>query len=271
MTTSRSLKDIKRVLVALDATRQCHEALEAAARLAARREAELIGLFVEDRELLEAAALPVTRLIRSHDLAEEALDAAKMQQGLRAWAAQARATFASVAQRWQVKSSFRVTRGGVTEELIAEARGCDLLALPSLGGALQRQDPGAVVRMIAEQAACTVMLMRAQGRPQDAVLAVYEGAEAALRLAQELAQTDGAPLEVLAVGSDAAAAEAALEGQGPAVTVRRLEAATAEDLRARLAESPAGTLVIERHGALGAELDPGELLKGPASAIYVIG
>ena len=53
----------RRILVALEAGESAPALLEAAANLAAGLHAELVGLFVEDRELLDAADLPVTRSI----------------------------------------------------------------------------------------------------------------------------------------------------------------------------------------------------------------
>ena len=55
---------IRRILVALDASRHSLAALEAAAELAARLKAELVGLFVEDIDLLRLAGLPFAREIR---------------------------------------------------------------------------------------------------------------------------------------------------------------------------------------------------------------
>ena len=54
---------IDRVMVALDSTKQSQAALKAAAELAARLNVELIGLFVEDINLLQLASLPFAREI----------------------------------------------------------------------------------------------------------------------------------------------------------------------------------------------------------------
>ena len=51
----------RRVVVALDASQASRRVLGAAAAVAAREGAELIGLFVEDTNLLHMGALPFTR------------------------------------------------------------------------------------------------------------------------------------------------------------------------------------------------------------------
>ena len=62
-----STSDVRRILVALDASPHSHAALEEAAALAKPLQAELAGVFVLDAELLRLSALPVareTRLVR---------------------------------------------------------------------------------------------------------------------------------------------------------------------------------------------------------------
>ena len=136
MTTSETAAGPRRVIIALDPEAQCSSALDAAARIAAQRGAELVGLFVEDSALIEAAALPMARNIRQSDSAEELVDVPRMQRGLRVWAARAEAMLKSAAGRWRVQSSFRVARGEVAERLLAEATGCELLALGTTEGSM---------------------------------------------------------------------------------------------------------------------------------------
>jgi len=52
---------IRRVIVGLEPASRNAAKLEAAARLAARMEAELVGLFVENIDLLHFAGLPFAR------------------------------------------------------------------------------------------------------------------------------------------------------------------------------------------------------------------
>ena len=55
---------IRRILVALDASRHSLAALEAASELAEALKAELVGIFVEDVNLLYLAGLPFAREVR---------------------------------------------------------------------------------------------------------------------------------------------------------------------------------------------------------------
>lgn len=270
--TTLATRQRRRVLVALDPAAQCRAALETAARLAAVREAELVGLFVEESDLLLAAALPVAQVIRETDFMLDALDPGKMQQGLRAWAAQARAVLDTAASRWHVQASFRVARGSVTEALLAEAGGYDLIALGTVSRASQRRRFGGTARLMARNAPCAVLLMRGSQEPGQPVVVVYEGAEQALGLGHELAGLNGHPLSVLAPDEELAeAARSWLAKRGGDARVEVLTPSEAGPLVERLGQAAAGIVVLERRGKLGGEIDVEAVLAGPASSVVLVG
>lgn len=62
-TSNGTSPTVERIIVLLDSSRAARAALAAAAELAARREARLLGLFVEDTDLLRSASLPFGREI----------------------------------------------------------------------------------------------------------------------------------------------------------------------------------------------------------------
>ena len=149
-----------RILVALDASEESQKALEATARLAADLEAELVGLFVEESELIEAAALPMTRLILRHGQSQTALDPALMRRALKITSSRARSALAATAERWQVKWSFRVAQGALGDEMLSQVRSHDLLALGRPRRARQGARPAEVLRRVTAEAACSVLLLR---------------------------------------------------------------------------------------------------------------
>ncbi len=268
----------RRVIIALDPEAQCLSALEAAARLAAQRGAELVGLFVEDSALIDAAALPMTRNIRRSDSAEEAVDARRMQQGLRVWAARAEAMLKTVAGRWRVQSSFRVARGDVAERLLAEAGDCELLALGTVGRRSAGTRLGGTARRIAQGAKCSVMVMRCEGLRHRPVIVLYEGAARSLAMGAELADMHGCPLEVLAVGADAATASAAaaqaaawLGEHDVAATVHGHAGHDAQAIYALLSDRSPNAIIVDRQGALGRLIDIVEALERPTASVLVVG
>lgn len=112
-----------RILVEVEAGTPALE-LEAAAALAGRIGAELTGLFVEDATLLRFAALPFAREIGFASAARRSTGVDAMERSLQALAGEARRVFAGVAERQDVRWSFRVERGVSPEALLAAAAAC---------------------------------------------------------------------------------------------------------------------------------------------------
>ncbi|HXZ51241.1 MAG TPA: universal stress protein [Burkholderiales bacterium] len=124
---------LKRVVVGIDPRPQDRVALEAAAQLAGRLQAELVGLFVEDIDLLRLAALPFAREIGFPSATARALDIEAMERSLRALADDIQRTMAAIAARAPVPWSFRVTRGALMRELRAAAAPGDIVVTGALG------------------------------------------------------------------------------------------------------------------------------------------
>ncbi len=112
----------RRIVVGLGAATRRHE-LEAAASLAGRIDAELVGLFVEDAELLRFAALPFAHEICLVSAQRRRLEVPALERAMRAHAADAERALAGTAERMAQQWSFRVARGVVAVELISAAVG----------------------------------------------------------------------------------------------------------------------------------------------------
>jgi hypothetical protein len=247
----------RRILVALEAGESAPALLEAAASLAAGLHAELVGLFVEDSEMLGAADLPVTRSIPSHAEAHAPLDARLMRRALRIWEAKAGGALAEAAEHRRVKWSFRVIRGTMEEQVLAQVRKQDLLAIGTPGKAVRRARLAVASRAVAEQAPCSVLLMQAAGSVDRPVAVVYDGSERALAAGEQLARIHGRPLVVLAA-ADSEEAAAALENEacawldrhGGAARVRARAVESAEEICAALESRHPGVLVLDPAGVL---------------------
>jgi hypothetical protein len=123
---------LRRIVVGLDAGPRDRTTLEAAARLAERMQAELVGLFVEDIDLLHLAGLPFAREVGYPSAALRELDVAAMERALRATAQEVRRTLAAIAGRTPLSWSFRVARGAVPTELRAAAAEGDIVVTCAL-------------------------------------------------------------------------------------------------------------------------------------------
>lgn len=210
-----SAPEIRRILFALDAATDAPDSLEAALDIAERLHAELIGLFVEDMNLLRSAALPFVRQISLTAPSWSEFDTGAVERQLRARAEEARRRLEDSARRRRVAFSFRVARGEVGPEVAAAAADADLVILegmarPVAGGVRL----GSSARAAARHARSTVIVLREGRMRARHFLVAYDGtpeADKAVALAALLARSNGA--EVLAAiltggAADAAALEA---------------------------------------------------------------
>jgi len=217
MARARPILIRRRVVAALEPGVPGSAALEAAARIAAQLEAELVGLFVEDAELLRFAGLPFAREIGTATAVARALSVSAMERSLRALASAARARLEALAGRSPLPWSFRVARGEISAELLAAASDADLVVTCTAGRGWA--------------AMCTALV--APGRTVPALA----------RVAQALG--GGRGLLLLGAPDEAAErwqrkARALLAAQGWGAELRLLRAANELELRALLAELRAG-------------------------------
>lgn len=197
---------IRRILVALDASTHSLAALEAAAALAASLQAELIGLFVKDENLLHLAGLPFAHQVRSPSASREPIDSDQMEEELRLQASQARRALETAAERFRVRWTFQIVRGQVTAAVLAAALEADLLAMGRVSRPLSSHSRlGSTARAASTATQRSVLLMQQGSDLNYPVLVTYDGstpARQALAAAAKLAQASGDDLNILILSDD---------------------------------------------------------------------
>ncbi len=193
---------IQRILVLLDTSANSWAALELAAEVAARRGAELLGLFIEDIDLVRSASLPFAQELSLTSATTRPLDPSYVEQRLKRQAIQIRQALDRAAQRRSVHWSFQVRRGRVTSEVLAYTSSTDLLVLGKQGqSTLRTSRLGSTARSMVVQAPCSVLISEAHAHPVAARLAVLvEDRETGLRAlttAAFLAQEENQVVTVL--------------------------------------------------------------------------
>lgn len=173
---------VRRILVALDASPHSLAALAAAVDLAAGLGAEVEGLFVEDIELLRMADLPVTREVGAFTALARDFDSGGLERQLRVQAARAERALSGLADPARVSWTFRVARGAVAVELLAAARGSDLITVGRAGWSpAGPRGLGSTLRALLADAPRPVLVLR-PGRRLDCPLCVlYDGSPTATR------------------------------------------------------------------------------------------
>jgi nucleotide-binding universal stress UspA family protein len=202
ITVSRQKNDliIRRILVALDASPHSQAALDAAANIAELLNAELVGMFVEDINLLRVAQLPFVREVSFPAAEMHDIDEAVMERHWQRLAGEAQRQLIELAGKSNVNWSFGIERGGVTDRLLAASKDMDLLAIGRLGRSLSRQMRlGSTARNVLRRSKRSVMLMRSPVDLSQPVIMIYDGsqtAQQALGVASTLAK-QSASLRVL--------------------------------------------------------------------------
>lgn len=119
----------RRIVVALDAALHSHLTLEVAGALAARRRLELVGLFIEDINLLHLASLPFAREVDRTSARERVLDAGEISRSFRSQARQINEALNRMARELQIACSFEVRRGQFLSAALAGASSPDVVFL----------------------------------------------------------------------------------------------------------------------------------------------
>lgn len=242
-----------RVLVAFDLSPHSLTALDAAVEVAALFDAELLGVFVEDVELLRLADLGLATQVASFSASVQPLDPERMRLQLRAVAERARRALAASAERARVRWSFRVARGAVPAALLEGVRGGDLISLGRLSWSrLGKAGLGRTARTVVAEARASALVLR-QGCWSLAPLCVlYDGSKGARRCLDAVARMSrsGTPTVWVLASDERTAqrleqeAEARLRKTGVRARFRRMVGADRKSvLGAAHAEAP-GFIVL---------------------------
>jgi hypothetical protein len=214
------------VVVALDPTEREDYAIELASRLVPTATPELLGLFIENAQLLEHARSRWAREVLLTGT-ERALDRATLERQLRVQAARARARFETVSARLGLRHRFEVARGDVFAEAIRRASAAGALVL-SVTRAMDAAGfwPGRILGQLVEVPLPLVLLARAGWLSGDSIVVIANEAgatETMLEQAARLASPGNTPVAVL-VPTSAKSNHAALEAQiAEALRLHRVE------------------------------------------------
>jgi nucleotide-binding universal stress UspA family protein len=116
-----------RILVAFNASRRDFHALELAANLAARDQAELLAVFVEDINLFNLAELPFAKEISRASAVERELDNLRLARTQKSRIEQIQQTLDQLIERLGIPVSLRIIRGHFVQAVLSAADEVDIL------------------------------------------------------------------------------------------------------------------------------------------------
>ncbi len=198
--------EINRILVALDSSTANQNVLRAGITLASRFHSRLTAVFIEDADLISAAALPFVREVVYGALSGRAIDAAGMERSIQFQTTRLRKLVASIAQQNQIEIVFDVLRGNVARMLCEVSGQTDLLIIGKntlLPG--ESQKVGGIIRSVIASARCNLAVLHYGSSIERPVVTSFTGSEAslhALSLAIDLAHEDHNQLIVILPASD---------------------------------------------------------------------
>lgn len=251
MSSAEQEGGIRRILIALDASPHSLAALQAAAQLAARLNAELLGLYVEDINLVRLAQMPNARQVAFFSATLRAYGPAQVEEELRAQANRARQALAQAAQRAQLRSEFRITRGVIPVELIQAAEQADLVIVGKSGWSRGRR-MGSTTRLLLAQSPRQMLVLQQGAYLGPALALIYSGSmlsAKALQTASGLLEGSSGFLTLYLIAEDIEKARALQDEAARWLRERQISARFRWLIRPA-AESLARTLEAEQYGAL---------------------
>jgi nucleotide-binding universal stress UspA family protein len=179
---------IRRILVGLDASNQSLAALDEAVEMAEALKAEILGIFVEDIDLLRSAGYPFSRRVLFPSGAFEAIDTPRLERELQARAEQARSALEAAAEKRHRPWTFQCVRGSVSALLLEAAGTVDVVTLGRSGWAASRSTVlGSTARVLARNAPGAILIVEKSHSAHDPVQAVYDGSTASARVVRTAA------------------------------------------------------------------------------------
>jgi len=252
----------RRILVLLDGSRVSLAALEAAADIARAQQVEVLGIFVEEVNLLRSAGYGFAREVGRSSGVARPMDVAALEGRMQALAEKLRRTLEQTLTSRGIAQTLKRCRGEVAEQVLGLAKPGDLLVLGRAGwSGMPGTRLGSTARMLLRQAPGDVLLWpESRSLPPGRVVVLLnhdQGANhRAVRVGLELARRGQRALTVL-VRSDAAddhglleELAAMLETGGIPARVKRLPKAGAAAMARAVREERASQLVISRQCSL---------------------
>lgn len=268
---------IRRILIALDASNTAPGNLSVATELASRLRAELQGLFVEDDELLQLAALPFTTQINMTTGGRQALDPAELETQMANLAAFARRRLETVATRDRVAWSFRTVRGRIANEVASAAEGADLVIVEGghHGGPVHAR-LGLPASATAMRVTQSVLILRDGRRVEGRIFVVFNGtaqSEKAMQMANALTP-DKATLTILLPQTEYEALEARarvlLGDSAQAVKMEAFSADTLAGLCMHVGRPDTGLVVLGADNPMLSSGDIASLLNSITCTVLLV-
>lgn len=263
-----------RVVVWLDPTAPQEAALPALAGLGAA--AEILGLFVEDLDLLDLSRLSVAREITYEGAPARQLEQSRTEQQFRAHGARMRALFETAARKICSRCSFRVARGVLRAELLKAAADYDTLVLTH---SRQQFGPRLTIRTQLDELLTggprTLVIVQERWQTGRRIAVLYDDSPAsnlALQTAGAIARTESVGLSIWLPADHAGELEARVADEiGDLVDVSFRSIDSGDDALVRASDADnARVLILPAHEPAETRQTVSELLDRANCSVIVV-
>lgn len=279
MPTRLTMTDAGAIVVLLDTSPASEAALSAAARIARHRGMELVGLFIEEQDLIRSAAYPFAREVSFLSATSRPIDSQMLRGRLDRQRRLIEQRLAEEAARYAVSWRLQVETGSVAEALAASGLEVELLLLGKAGWSHGRGGRiGSTAMGLIGGSSATLMLWEGTPRPGNgAIVALITDARSApaiLAVAETLASAADRALHLLFPPDIDPADERTIldtrRDATTATTVEHLSGGRLSALARALRAHPGAELVIGRSAgrSLGCRLE--ELLTLSERPVVVV-
>ena len=205
---------MNRVVIALDACSFNERAIEIAAQFAADGQLELVGIFIEDEDLLRLSGLPFAREFSATSRTSRAINPPDIEEDYARAAAQARRTLARLAEGLGLTWHFDIVRKDMEQALADLVGPSDVLVVDEKTGRLTEWSSTLSGKVARREIRCStsVFVNRQSALRPGAITALVDVGRGDMRYLDQIVQIANArarPLHIILV-SDAANREDAL-------------------------------------------------------------
>lgn len=260
------------MLILLDGSRPSLAALHAAAEIAVARNADVLGIFVEEVNLLRSAGYGFAREVGGSSGLVRPLQTEALEARMQMLAEQARRALEQVMASRGLVQALKLCRGRVVEEVLNLVGPDDLVVMGRVGwSGIPGARLGSSARILVRQVPGDVLLW-SETRPsrQSRVVVLLNhdqgGNHRAISVAADLARSNHLPLTLL-IRADAGGEQAVpedvlayLQNEGIEARVRWLPVVSAGAVARALQEEGAAQLVVSRQSRLLCEQGADALL-----------
>jgi hypothetical protein len=267
---------IQRIVVALDASEPSAVALAVSVGLAQVLQVELVGVFVEESQLLRLVGGRFSREVEYFSGKPRPLNPDDLHRQLRLRARRARELLRKQAEERDVAWSFHTVKGRPETELRSFAKEGDLITLGERSR-LPGRGPGSTVRGLIEAEGHLILVVGPRSGTGNAIRALHDGtpgADEALGVAMGLHRAGGGQVLVLAPARGERSGEELslrLRDAGVPARVQTLRSWDASTILRALEASGPGLVVAARASVVGQPGAISSVLRRTRSPVLLVG